>query len=941
MSSKKTDDKNKNSENSHINNNNNIINNINSKKVENIEILLRLYCFQEEIKGKINNYDKYKMDYFGIIADKDFIEEYKKLLDYKTFINKFIDDKKNKQLFKFLKDENGIINHDKLDEKNQLLIIINEFKKAHPQSFEKINNIKLNKQNFKTESFQIKCKKMGDTELSLLDEFELINIKIFELIKKQFSFDFNSDFCKFFLGKDYTYFHIYLTNIEDTKIISEIGKYENKSNSFKMEYIINCNNLKDNLGNEFFTHIKQIGPDAVINTFKSQKGKENTYLLGADKKIIYYKIEKNKIKQINNKNGEKIIKKKEVYTNDIKFQKNEVLQKLIYLYCYYLDIYKQIYSNNNNMFPEKVYLINSKKFSEIKIDLDYKILKDDLDNNEQIQKIIQKNPLQLINIDDIIKLLPPNHIEKYKKKKIKIKSDVELAPDLVTNGIPNYNDSIMVFDEFEIIDKLILNYFFENTNIIKNINGIETSCIYKDGKVIINIPKYLNDNKYFITLVGFLEDETFIFLTTHIFVYNNECDQNKHVNNIIDNDIYLYLDTIKEEFTPIIYEGKNIGIVIKNKIEEPKKESIKIGLQNIGATCYMNATLQCFAHIKEFVNYFKNNNKKLDVIKDKNTLSYSFKILIDKLWPEHFNKKSKTYYAPYEFKEKISNMNPLFQGIAANDSKDLINFIVMTLHEELNIANPNINLSNQMPDQSNKEIMFKEFMTDFKQRYNSLASDLFYGANYNRTQCTQCGIQLYNYQVYFFLIFPLEEVRKFVYQNNNNNQFNQFNFDSNQINQINNIQTNNNVVDIYQCFEFDKRICLMSGDNSMYCNSCQISTPCNICTNLVYGPNILIIILNRGQGKQFDVKLNFYEDLNLNNYIEIKQTGVNYKLIGVITHLGESGMSGHFIAFCKDPDEKKWYKFNDAIVSPVENFKSEVIDYAMPYLLFYQKEYDI
>ena len=129
----------------------------------------------------------------------------------------------------------------------------------------------------------------------------------------------------------------------------------------------------------------------------------------------------------------------------------------------------------------------------------------------------------------------------------------------------------------------------------------------------------------------------------------------------------------------------------------------------------------------------------------------------------------------------------------------------------------------------------------------------------------------------------------------------------------------------------------MSGDNAMYCNICQISTPCNICTNLVYGPNILIIILNRGQGKQFDVKLNFYEELNLNNYIEKPETGVNYKLIGVITHLGESGMSGHFIAFCRDPNNNNWYKFNDAIVSPVENFKSEVIDYAMPYLLFYQK----
>ena len=146
-----------------------------------------------------------------------------------------------------------------------------------------------------------------------------------------------------------------------------------------------------------------------------------------------------------------------------------------------------------------------------------------------------------------------------------------------------------------------------------------------------------------------------------------------------------------------------------------------------------------------------------------------------------------------------------------------------------------------------------------------------------------------------------------------------------------------NVVDINDCFEFDRRICLMSGDNAMYCNICQRTTDCNMCTNLAFGPNILIIILNRGKGKEFDVKLNFGEDLNLYNYIEIKETGVNYKLIGVITHLGESGMSGHFIAFCKDPESLKWYKFNDAIATPVVDFQKEVVDYGMNYLLFYQK----
>ena len=238
-------------------------------------------------------------------------------------------------------------------------------------------------------------------------------------------------------------------------------------------------------------------------------------------------------------------------------------------------------------------------------------------------------------------------------------------------------------------------------------------------------------------------------------------------------------------------------------------------------------------------------------------------------------------------------------------------------------------INDQEVDRKNKEAVFEEFRTGYVKRYNSIASTLFYGSNYSVSQCTQCNIKLYNYQVFFFIIFPLEEVRKFKQQLNLNNNINiAFNNNNNNM---------NNVVDIFDCFEFDRRVTLMSGDNSMFCNNCQTSTACRVFTNLVFGPNILIIILNRGKGKEFDVKLNFGEDLNLDNYIEKKETGVHYKLIGVITHLGESGMGGHFIAFCKDPISLKWYKFNDAFVSPVEDFKKEVIDFGMNYLLFYQK----
>ena len=122
----------------------------------------------------------------------------------------------------------------------------------------------------------------------------------------------------------------------------------------------------------------------------------------------------------------------------------------------------------------------------------------------------------------------------------------------------------------------------------------------------------------------------------------------------------------------------------------------------------------------------------------------------------------------------------------------------------------------------------------------------------------------------------------------------------------------------------------------MYCNYCKQTCMSSMCTTLTTGPEVLILLLNRGKGIEFDVKINFTEYLDLSNYIQFNNSS-NYKLIGVITHMGESGMGGHFIAYCRDPLFGKWYKYNDAIVTDVINFQNEVINFAMPYLLFYQK----
>ena len=152
-----------------------------------------------------------------------------------------------------------------------------------------------------------------------------------------------------------------------------------------------------------------------------------------------------------------------------------------------------------------------------------------------------------------------------------------------------------------------------------------------------------------------------------------------------------------------------------------------------------------------------------------------------------------------------------------------------------------------------------------------------------------------------------------------------------------NIQ-NINSVNIYECFEYNQKIENFTGENSMYCNFCNKQLPAYYQTTLYSSPQILVIILNRGKGIQFKVKLEFSEDLDLMNFVKCKDaSGLKYKLIGVVTHMGESGASGHFIAYCKSPIDKEWYRYNDDLVSKVLNFKKEIIDYAMPYILFFQK----
>ena len=150
-------------------------------------------------------------------------------------------------------------------------------------------------------------------------------------------------------------------------------------------------------------------------------------------------------------------------------------------------------------------------------------------------------------------------------------------------------------------------------------------------------------------------------------------------------------------------------------------------------------------------------------------------------------------------------------------------------------------------------------------------------------------------------------------------------------------KTNDNIVSIKDCLLYNQKSELFSGENKNYCNICK--QLCNsIYTSQIYiSPNYLIIILNRGKGNIYDVKLDFTSRIDITDFVLMKTERSIYDLYGVITHIGQSGANSHFEAACKSPIDGKWYRYNDAFVNPITDIQKEIIDFGMPYILFYQK----
>ena len=281
-------------------------------------------------------------------------------------------------------------------------------------------------------------------------------------------------------------------------------------------------------------------------------------------------------------------------------------------------------------------------------------------------------------------------------------------------------------------------------------------------------------------------------------------------------------------------QGKNNSQDISQKqnqqnFSKPNYLFSKKGLKNIGSTCYMNATLQCLLHVNELITYFieeypkdqqllakinndvasggdisrafynlvigVNENSELVMskknLKQKTKKKSGFNILGVFGFDNDYDDSSyDRAFAPTDFKRTLGIHNPQFKKFEANDSKDLILYLLQTMHEELNYyGNVNKRLK-YIPNQYNIYETYNHFITNYNTNNFSKISLLFYGTYQNTTTCLVCRKKLYNFQKFEFISFGMYYYHKL------------------RFNILNGFQDNANPT-------------ILKGDNKFLCNNCK------------------------------------------------------------------------------------------------------------------------
>ena len=253
--------------------------------------------------------------------------------------------------------------------------------------------------------------------------------------------------------------------------------------------------------------------------------------------------------------------------------------------------------------------------------------------------------------------------------------------------------------------------------------------------------------------------------------------------------------------------------------------------------------------------------------------------------------KNKWIESIKNFRRYLGTKNPKLDGDREVDPFFLLLFLVENMHKELNIK-PKIDfdinqgyLIKRKEDKTNKADMVINFFRYFKEHFNSIMSETFFGIMKNKNICKECGFKTYSFNCFCFLYFDIDKLvpngeKKTLKLQDFFNGLREGKFHSNFKNQY-------------------------------FCKGCSRITLHELDKTIYYMPNSLIIcFISKNEDSQ--VKIDFPDFVNLADEREYSLSPSTFNLQGFINRINKDGKE-RFLSYFKSPINGDMFSCEDYV----------------------------